>query len=429
MEAERVTRIGLALGGERTVAWFGGQPRLLSPDLPTAMEELRALAGARPATLHVALLPPMVEIKRIEFPPLRRAEVEAVLARDGSRYFLAAAEPRVVSAERVDRTAVIAAAAPAEAVEQLHREARRIGWRIGTVVPAHGAWVASTRRQPGPRASWCLLAPCGRTHELLIVRNGRLTMTRRLRAEASGATAARVAEAVSGIGPLVVIGSRAHQGELLSDLGNRGIEVLQLSGAVPEGSPEELAARFAGASTFLELGPASARTVAARRVQRLARAMFAAAAALGLAAAGLEWWGTARELDRVIAVRAQHRRQVAEALAVRAGLDGWEARLRLLRGAEMGAVRWSMMLAELADHLPADAHITSMRATADSILLEGEAGQATASFEALGAITGLRGVRALAPIRQETPDSGPSREQFVLGAALRPLVNDVESPR
>jgi hypothetical protein len=355
--------------------------------------------------------------------------VEAVLGRDASRYFLTASHAQVVSAERVDRTAVIAATVPAEAVEQLHSEARRIGWRVGTVVPAHEAWVASSRRHMGPKASWCLLALCGGTLELLIVRKAKLTMTRRFRADTAGASAARVAEAVSGIGPLVVIGGATQQGELLSELVSRGTEVLPVSGPITGDSPEELAAQFAGASTFLELVPASARTVTARRVQRLARAMFAAAAAFGLAAAGLEWWGTARELDRVIAVRAQHRHQVAQVLTVRAGLDGWEARLRLVRGAEIGGVRWPALLAELADRLPADAHITSMRATSDSILLEGEAGQATASFEALKAAPGIRGVRALAPIRRETPDSGPSRDQFVLGAALGPLVDEVESPR
>ena len=249
-------------------------------------------------------------------------------------------------------------------------------------------------------------------------------MTRRLR---PGCTAA-VVDACHGRGALASIGMSLDP-KLQSELERCGIELVQGSGHETAESPDVVAARFATTSTPLELVPASAREAAVRRARRLAHALFAAAAALVVAAAGLEWWGTARELDRVAGARVQHRKQVAEALAVRAALDRWDGRLGALRTAEMGAVRWSGVLAGLAEHLPADAYVTALRATPDSVILEGEARQAAASFESLRKAPVIAGLRAMAPIRQEAHDSGPPTERFVLGASLRPDLAGVGSER
>jgi len=409
-----MNRIGLAIGPGRIVAWVGGRAIPLDPELPSALAELRELVPG-PATVHLAVLPPLVEIKRMEFPPLGRARLEAVLTRDADRHFLTATGEQVVSTARIGKSTVMAAAMAGELAERIYREVESRRWTVGSVIPAQVAWVVSLGRRP----AGCVLVFTDGAVELLVIEAGRLAMTRRLRNGPAPALAARVADACRGLGPLVLL-APGWSPDLRAALAARGVEVAPESEPWAAEPPEVLAARFASASDFLELVPPSAHAAAAARVRRLTRLLYAAAAGLVIATGALEWWGTARELDRVAAARARHHRQVAEALEVRAGLDRWDGRLATLRAAETGGIRWSGLLASLAEHLPEDAHLTALRAEPDSLILEGEAAQAPAAFESLQKMPAVAGIRALAPIRQETRDSGPPIERFVLGAVLRP---------
>jgi hypothetical protein len=252
--------------------------------------------------------------------------------------------------------------------------------------------------------------------EVVMIESGRVGLVRRLRAAPLDAAARRVAEACRGHGPLTLLGSEWSP-DFRSELADAGVE-LSATGEAPEAT-DSLAARCAPGTAALELVPTSRRSEAARRVHRLTHRLCATAAGLVLSAAGLEWWGAARELERVTEARARQRDRVAEALAVRDGLDRWDTRLAALRSAEASGVRWSAVLAGLAEHLPSDAHVTVLRGRADSLILEGEASQATAAFDSLQQTPAFTRFRALAPIRQEARDSGPPVERFVAGAVLR----------
>lgn len=388
--------IGVAVGPDWLTAVIGGECRRVPPDeLPALLAELVERVPPRRRRLAVALLPPLVELKRIEFPPLPRADTERVLARDVERYFLRGSDRRVVSAERMGKRGTLwAASAPADLIDQLHADAEREGWRIASVVPAHAAWVAAaSASRHGASAIPIVVVVLPTAIEVLGIEGGRLAWLRRLQPAVDPVAAAR--EAVAGGGPGIRLGDDQQ-------------------------TPDEIAARFACSTARLDLVPDARLASARRRVTAAARALAGAAAALTLLAAGLEWWGTDRELRQVLVVRRAHAAQVAEAMAVRSGLEVWSRRLAVLEAAEHDRIQWAGVLATLAQYLPADAHLRALRGTGDSLLLEGLASRATASFEALQQAPEIQGVRATAPIQREAADSGPARERFVLSARLRP---------
>jgi hypothetical protein len=191
-----------------------------------------------------------------------------------------------------------------------------------------------------------------------------------------------------------------------------------LLGGDSDQAPDEVAARFASRTAWLDLVPEERLSAIRRRVAGAARRLAGVAAGLTLLAAGVDRWGTVRELRNVLEARRAHAPQVAEAMAVRSALEDWTRRLAALETAERGGIVWASVLATLAEHLPADAHLRALRGTGDSLLLEGVAGRATSSFEALQRAPEIQEVRATAPIRQEPADSGPAREHFVLVARL-----------
>ncbi|MGH7629403.1 MAG: hypothetical protein ACREOF_08425 [Gemmatimonadales bacterium] len=421
--------IGLALGGDRPVASIRERlHRLEASAIPELLDDLRAISGSERAAVHVALLSPLAEVKRLSFPPLRRRELESVLSRDAERYFLTAAERRIVSAERVGRGGVVAGTASADLIEQLHSEAERVGWRIAGVVPACEAWLTATRVQPElRRADSCVVVVRPTVIELLVLHHGRLLMVRRLPAALGEANLSEaLAHAIGPDAPAMLIAEPARRAELEGALAARGIRLVPPPTRIAQLTPEEVAARFVIRARAMELVPLPVQRAVERTVQRLSRGMTAAAAALILLAGALDWWGSARELDRVVARRRQLQARVVEAMAVRTALDEWQRRIGALRAAEADRMEWPGVLADLADHLPDDAHLMSLRAMGDSVILEGVAAGAARSFEALRATPQVAGLRAMAPIRQEIRDSGPPREQFLVGMTLRPVRPPVE---
>ena len=137
-----------------------------------------------------------------------------------------------------------------------------------------------------------------------------------------------------------------------------------------------------------------------------------------LLSATTELWGAHRELAALQAERRGLAPLVAQAMDLRQTVDGVHERLRALAAAEAGASRWTAVIASVAEHLPSDAHLLSLRGDGDSLVLEGIASRAAGAFESLRAAPGVLGVRAEAPIRQEAQDSAAPVERFTLGARL-----------
>jgi Tfp pilus assembly protein PilN len=81
--------------------------------------------------------------------------------------------------------------------------------------------------------------------------------------------------------------------------------------------------------------------------------------------------------------------------------------------------RWSAVLASIAQALPNDAHLTSVQAHADTVVLEGSAGRAGGVFEALQQDSVITAVLSNAPVRQQLQDGSPV-EHFTVAARLSP---------
>ncbi len=361
-------------------------------ELTHALAVMCSAMSAPRCGLHVVLLPPLVEVKRVELPRMRDGELRRVLARDAERYFLHAREPQVVGIQRIGRSRrspapVLATAAAASVVERVFEAAGRNGCTVLSLTPAHFAW-ALARGTRGKRTSGSELVEVWSENgaEVLVLERGHLTLVRRLRQ----------------------VEPTASPAELLDHVGtvHRVIE--------PEAVAARLAARADGPEMLPEREYRRREAASARRVGRL----LGCAAACLLLAAGVELWGRQRALEALVARRAALQSSVERVMTVREALGGLERRVAALDAAESRGSRWSTVLATVAERLPDDAHLFELRGAGDSLALAGQGGRAAAVFEALQQGDGVIGVRATAPIRQEARDSGPPVERFTLAARL-----------
>jgi Tfp pilus assembly protein PilN len=400
------------------------------PALAVALGELARVAGSE-RRLAVALLPPLTEARRLELPPLSDQEVQRLLTRNASRYFVNARGPQIVGAAGRARRArgtpatVLAAAAPARLVEAIHAAARGAGLEIKTIAPAEAAWAAAAI-EIWPAAArdvaTVLVAHDDRT-DLLQLEEGRLVGVRRFRAgagdadvlvgaitEGSGVTAASA--------KVFAFGRTVMRNELVRALSVRAVTVATpvATWAAQAEVPEMLAATFAGAVGGPLLRSEDTQSEHRAKVRRAATLVTVAAVVLLLAAAGVELWGVRRQLRAVQAKRAELRPQLASTLVGQMSVEGAYRRLTILAAAERQAPRWSAVLAALSARLPDDAYLTAFRGRGDSVVVDGLAERAAPVFDAIESTPGLREVRAAAPVRRETPASGESRERFTIAA-------------
>ncbi|HEX2780492.1 MAG TPA: PilN domain-containing protein, partial [Gemmatimonadaceae bacterium] len=126
--------------------------------------------------------------------------------------------------------------------------------------------------------------------------------------------------------------------------------------------------------------------------------------------------GSNRERAAIERQRAMLRAPVTRALADRDSLAGAMDRIASLRSTIDGAPVWSRVVASLAAELPADAFLTSLHASADTLRLEGSAPRAAAVFQALRADPAVRSLHPQGPIRQTVSEDGSTSEGFTLVA-------------
>jgi hypothetical protein len=176
------------------------------PDLADALDMLRqSMCRTRDAhprrasgssdafrgTLHIALLPPLAHVRRVELPGLSLNEARQVLRREPSRYL-----PLAVSAARLELEVVgqgwpaaspfTLFAAPRALVESIHAAARQSGWRVAEIVSAEAAWAASaTSLKPAAKnGDRTVVVSTPECVEILTVRDADLVAIRRLPASA-----------------------------------------------------------------------------------------------------------------------------------------------------------------------------------------------------------------------------------------------------
>ncbi|MGD8276735.1 MAG: hypothetical protein PVH00_01860 [Gemmatimonadota bacterium] len=390
-------------------AAFGAIARGLAEQLGGEVENAR---------LSVALMPPLADARLIRLPPLRRAEAESVIRRDAARHFVGGTGARAVvaiPAAAEDRTqpgaVYLAAAAPATLVEALHAAARSVGWRVRTVVAAHGAWLDAAR---GLRGGGTVLAVDGDTVHVMRAAGGRCVALRR--------APAALAEAV-----LEAVGTEPGEALLFADPAARDSLKAILAGAgwhVDDGrlaTPSEAAASRARNARLEFIAPSAAAERRERGRRNVVHAV--AAAVLLVAAAGaVELWGLHRELDAVLAERDAIREQVEPLLATRDSIDRIDAAAGAVRNLATRSPRWTRALFDLALLLPQDAHITSLHTTGDTLVVEATADRAGAALQALRRAGSLSSIRLVGTVERDLEAGTTASEHFRFTARLKPPV-------
>jgi Tfp pilus assembly protein PilN len=448
------TDIGVAIGrrhvyacrlGDRRAASISPWVREFATPIDAAavhggLEEpfsgLREAFGAG-GTAWVALLPPLVQARRVELPPLGMAELQRVLARDASRYFVGVREPQVVGAIRLGPArgrpmSVLAAAAAESLVEAVVEALARSGWAVGHVVPACAAWTAAARELWVPGGEPLRMVIAGDAYvELLHQRDGRAVGVRRMpsldaaRIDVSRVTDGLAADDRQHAEALVaLVAAPESRAPLEAALGGR-IASLRDPGTAPLAeSPLLLAAWFAAGP---ELVPERLRVAQQRRASRLAALLAVAALLLLTAAAALHLWGLQRELDNVRASRAAIRADVDSVMELRMLLGEMHDRLDTIGDADRQRVPWALIVSDLARRLPRTSHLTAVRVEVDSIGLEGTGRSAGDVLGALRRSDWLTRVQPDGPIQQIVHDDQSPEERFFFGARIRsPVAQEME---
>jgi Tfp pilus assembly protein PilN len=373
--------IGIGLSEDKLVAALPHGRRLETGevgDLRSAFAALRDATHLSHATVSVALLPPLVQVRHIQLPPLRESERRGVLDRDLGRYFLGLREPHLVGSVVLPRktppTSVFVAAARTRLVEELEAAVEAAGWMIAAIVPAHSAW-AATR-------DGIAIVRLAQGTEVIRISEGRVLERQRFR-------------------PC--------------------IPVPPVSNCFNIEDPLTSAAEHASDAFEPDLCSVTRYAIRRRRIRRVAVALASAALVCTVLAACANYWGLKHQLAAVRQHRSLLAPKVAAAMRARDSLATLSGDLSIVHDLERSTVRWSTVIADLADYLPRDAYVTELHGEGDSVVVQGIASQARSVFQAMQQMPHTTGLRAAAPIRQDVASDGSVREQFALGVRLAEL--------
>jgi hypothetical protein len=395
--------LGLAIGDAEIVAaysdrlWSRPLERWLaddSEDLTAALGELSQQLALRRGRVEVsvALLPSIVQVRRLDFPPLGADEMRRVLTRDAARYFPRCRDLQIASATPIagrGRSArpIMAATAASATITTIVAAIRAQGWHAEWIGPAYWAWVAArARSEPAT-----LVVHAGAETIECVQMGGAsgapVTHVRRLPATMAGSSPAS--------GPIVVVAESDRPAALAAQHASR-----------------------AGVTGGPSLLPDTVHAERARRRARQASLIGGLAAAFLLVAALADRSRLDRTRAAIIAERSALRRSVAGVVAARDSVLSLETRAATLVRLETTMPRWSGIVVTLAKRLPADAHIVALRGRTDSLAVEGVADDAASTLAALHDAPGLGAVHADAPIRQELADGHRTIEHFAVAARI-----------
>ena len=397
MAGFRNQTIGIALGVETAVAVFqgpGGGPRARASgdfrprpgrdpdaDLLTAFQELKVAleAGGSGSTdgakVHLTLLPPLADTRLLSFPPMHKEEIQTVLTRDASRYFLGANQETVVGIHLQSRRGngpgaegeltapVLASAASLGLLEGVQSALAEVGWRSGSFSSAEGVWLSSVQDFEGAPAE-ALVTLVGGSAHIWRLEGGAPRKTRQLPASDPN----QIAETL-GIGPgrVVLLSPDEDRDRLREALIRGGWDVLP----APKGGndPHEAAASRAGPGG-IQLVPPTLVHEKKKRRRKDALLFLLGAVVLLVGSAGAQLWGANRELRVLQERRASIRQEVTPLLLARDSLMALGARVEALRELERSAPVWTRSLVELTAALPGDIYLTSFFASGDTLELE-----------------------------------------------------------
>ena len=394
--------------------------------LASALSDLARTLGTTEGTLSISLMPPLTEVRRLELPPLTDEDLQRLLSRNASRYFVNARTPQIVGASGPKRrprgkpSPVVAAAVSARLIAAIRAAAGQAGWTVESIAPAESAWAAGALALWPPFArqnAYALVAHEDRT-DLLQIEDGRLVGVRRFRG--GSADASMIADAVGPTARIGVAGAGGARRAISATLASLNVTVSTPTGewAASAEEADVLAAQFAGTDVGPTLRTEGAVAADRANARKMTWMIAGAAAAMFVVAAGIQLWGVHHQLALVRAERARIRPQLSSTLVGRTTVDATYQHLAALVRAERAAPRWSSVIANLSESVPEEAHLTAIRARNDSLIVDGLAQHAARVFDALEKTHGLVDVRAASPVRRELQEGGGTLDHFVIGARV-----------
>ena len=447
MASRNGPRIGIALGAEEATGVVLGQRGAPCGKVPVSLgrgtqdpagELLRAFgelkgtlekalgASTDGAAVSVALLPPLADARLVSFPPMRKAEVKAVLSRDVARYFLGANRPRVVGVllprgngkgpggDTGPSVSVLAAAASLSLLESVRAALDSVGWRGVSFSSSHGAWIQSAKSAKGSPTS--IVAIVSETAHVIRLSGKDVVAVRQVPARDLEAISQAAGQGGGqGGGEALVLASPQEYEGLRYALAGEGLKALQ----DPEGWPgaKEATAARAG-SSLLELVPPTLAGERAERGRRTVTGLVAGAAVLVLASLGAQLWGARRELDAVLQQREAIRAEVAPLLEARDSLNNLQATVRSLEDLSRSSPVWTRSLVELSALLPQDTYLTGLFASGDTVEIEAAGAEAGEAIQILREAGLFQEVRLQGLVERELENGETVVERFRLWARL-----------
>ncbi|HXC25744.1 MAG TPA: hypothetical protein VNU46_07505, partial [Gemmatimonadaceae bacterium] len=357
------------------------------PSLAAALLELREMMvpslSPTPGALAIALLPGLVQVRRIDLPKMRADKLRKLLSRNAGRYFPTVSEPQLADGWAVARSSpvpYVTAAAPLRIIEAIVRGAHDAGFRVATIVSAYGAWVAAARRRwPTLRREDGSVAVAAGTHvDILYIERGQLAGVRKLQ------------------------GRSETEDDTTYELQQ----------------PEETAARYAADAEGPELLPEALYRARGESRRRILVSGGTALAATILLVAGGVLWQAHRTLREVTMARDSLRTQVDHVIDAEHHMTVLGVALAGLKRVEAQGVRWSDVIADMSDNLPPDAYLVIFRAHHDSVSADGIAAKGAGVFERLDGAKLLDHVQAAGPIRRDAKRGAAPIERFTVAARV-----------
>lgn len=306
---------------------------------------------------------------------------------------------------------------------------RSQGRAAEAVTPADHAWCAAAEEAAGrPHGlALCVVQLGGPLPEtrILAAESGTPVALRRLPSDTKASGLASVLRTLAAhVGgdaaevTLIALGDATFRERVHAAGSEAGLRVATSGGLLADlhFDPGFVAAAHAGVGP--RLVPPQVVAAASARRRWWSVGMAAAGVVLLFLAGFLNTLDMSRELAAVRAARARVQDQVDAALGRTNAADELRAALADLYDLREASPRWSGVLGDLSERLPAGTYVTAVRTVGDSIFMEMEGEDAARAFEGIRGMRGLAAFRAAAPVRREVGEGSQVIERFTAAATV-----------
>jgi len=399
-------KLGVAVGPDVFAAsWRSDQWQTTLSCGPTT-DAIRAAAGdirrrigaKRRASVTVSVLPPLARVRRIELPRMSETDRRLAVTTNASRYFFGIGDSPVCGTAAIHgrspggQTPMLVFSVRSGLIDSITIGLEAEGLTVDRLVPAQAAWAGWVLRQSAASrrgATTVVVRVTGETNVLELER-GKLNRVRRFR----------------------------ESDDLLPVPPTRRWQII--GGAHADQSAAVVAAAAATKTKRFEILPERVRLSRLARERRIA-ALLATFACVGFLGAAVTFrWRIERQLSEVATRRSAIQSRVSRAMTSRDSIQRVLDRVTAIADVERSAARWSAVLARIALTLPQDAELSSIRADADSLALDGQSNDASQVVSALRRTPGVKAVRVTAPIVRESSADGASVERWHIALRVDP---------